>query len=432
MNPRVAILVLALSASHSPDCSGAVRELATDTRKFVTTLSRSGQFTVQGLPASKSLPGLAPPSDATYVRVDATLFCITAENIKQALLAELETTDRWQSSITVSLSPVQRDGEEIVIASVRSPDGWSYRMRVPESVNKGRLTRALVEVLLLEMAQRNAGERRVELPPWLVPGLSAHLEANAAAPLIVQPETVTNRRQKVEESVKATRETLRSAGGLTLDDLNWPTERINPIAYEASAHLFVRELLRKGGGVPFNHMLSRLRDHYNWQTAFLQAFGFKSLREVDKWWTLHLVQFAGRNSVSIWSTGELNAQLMDVLNTTVHVRRATNELPVATQVPLDRVLQEWDFARQQTVLGQKLVQLEALRLRAPTNFVGVVAGYRRQLSDYVARRQRFARPADTPMVKSLVQETLRKLGELDVRREIAVGGASGTAALKPE
>ena len=305
-------------------------------------------------------------------------------------------------------------------------------MRVPESVNKGRLTRALVEVLLLEMAQRNAGERRVELPPWLVPGLSAHLEANAAAPLIVQPETVTNRRQKVEESVKATRETLRSAGGLTLDDLNWPTERINPIAYEASAHLFVRELLRKGGGVPFNHMLSRLRDHYNWQTAFLQAFGFKSLREVDKWWTLHLVQFAGRNSVSIWSTGELNAQLMDVLNTTVHVRRATNELPVATQVPLDRVLQEWDFARQQTVLGQKLVQLEALRLRAPTNFVGVVAGYRRQLSDYVARRQRFARPADTPMVKSLVQETLRKLGELDVRREIAVGGASGTAALKPE
>ena len=96
------------------------------------------------------------------------------------------------------------------------------------------------------------------------------------------------------------------------------------------------------------------------------------------------------------------------------------------------ILQEWDFARQQTALSQKLVQLDALRLRAPTNFVGVVAGYRRQLSDYVARRQRIARSADAPMVKSLVKETLQKLGELDVRREIAVGGASGTAALKPE
>jgi len=432
MDPRSAILVLALSASYCLDGAGAVRELATDTRKFVTTLSRSGQFTVQGLPSSRSLPGLAPPSDATYVRVDATLFCISAENIKQALLSELEMTDRWQSSITVSLHPVQRDGEEIVIASVRSRDGWSYRMRVPESVDKGRLTKALVEVLLLEMAQRTAGERRLELPPWLAPGLSAHLEANAAAPLIVEPETFTNRRRKLEESVAVTRETLRSAGGLTLDDLNWPTERTAPTAYEASAHLFVRELLRKGGGVPFGNMLSRLRDHYNWQTAFLQAFGFQSLREVDKWWTLRLVQFAGRDSLSIWSTGEVNGQLMDILSTTVHVRRATNELPVATQVPLDRVLQEWDFARQQTVLGQKLMQLDALRLRAPTNFLGVVVGYRRQLSDYVARRQRIARPADAPIVKSLVKETLQKLGELDVRREIAVGGASGTAALKPE
>jgi len=315
---------------------------------------------------------------------------------------------------------------------VRSRDGWNYRMRIPEWVDKGRLTRALVEVLLLEMAQRNAVERRVELPPWLVPGLSAHLEANAAAPLIVVSETFTNRRRKVEESLNATRETLRAAGGLTLDDLNWPTERIDRVAYEASAHLFVRELLRKGGGAPFSSMLSRLRDHYNWQTAFLQAFGFQSLREVDKWWTLHLVQFAGRDSLSIWSTGELNAQLMDVLSTTVHVRRATNELPVATHVPLDRVLQEWDFARQEAVLRQKLVQLDALHLRAPTNFVGVVAGYRRQLSDYVGRRQRMARPADAPIVKSLVKETLHKLGELDVRREIAVGGASGTAALKPE
>ena len=187
MNPRVAILVFALGASYCLDCAAAVRDLATDRRKLVTTLSRSGQFTVQGLPASKSLPGLAPPSDATYVRVDATLFCITAENIKQALLSALERTDGWQSSITVSLQPVQRDGEEIVIASVRSRDGWNYRMRVPELVDKRRLTKALVEVLLLEMAQRNAGERRVELPPWLVPGLSAHLDANAAAPLIVEP-----------------------------------------------------------------------------------------------------------------------------------------------------------------------------------------------------------------------------------------------------
>jgi hypothetical protein len=423
------MLVLALGASH---CLTATSGLAADARRFVTAQSRSGQFTVQGLPGSKSLIGMAPSSEATYVRLDATLFSVTAENIKSALLSALETTDGWRSSVSVSLYPVSRDGEEIVIASVRSSDGWSYRMRVPELTDKRRVTRAIVEVLLLEMAQRNAGDRRIELPPWLAPGLAAHIEANADSPLVVEPETYTNRRRKVEESLRATRETLRASGGLTLDNLNWPSERVDPAAYEASAHVFVRELLRKESGAHFTGLLSRLREHYNWQTAFLQTFGFSSLREVDKWWTLHLVQFAGRDSLSIWSTGEVNAQLMDALNTTVHVRRATNELPVATQVPLDRVLQEWEFARQESVLRQKLVQLDALRLRAPTNLVGIVVGYQRHLSDYIARRQRIGRSANAPLVKSLVKDTLQKLGELDVRREIAVGGASGTAALKPE
>lgn len=423
------MLVLAVSASH---CFAAGRDLTIDPRRFVTAQSRSGQFTVQGLPASKSLTGLAPISEAAFVRVDTTLFTFTAENIKSGVLSALEMTDRWQSPVNVSVHPVSRDGEEIVIATVRSSDGWSYRMSVPELVDKRRLLRSIVEVVLLEIAQRNAGDRRLELPPWLVPGLSAHLEANASAPLIMEPETYTNRRRKVEESVTATREALRASGGVTLDDLNWPSERINPTSYDASAHLFVRELLRRGNGTQLSNMLSGLRNHYNWQTAFFQAFGFQSLREVDKWWTLHLVQFAGRESLSIWSTGEVNGQLMDVLNTTVQVRHATNELPVATRVPLDRVLQEWDFARQQTVLRQKLVQLDALRLRAPTNLVGVVVGYQRQLSDYIARRQRLGRPATAPLVKSLVKETLQKLGELDVRREVAVGGASGTAALKPE
>jgi hypothetical protein len=182
MRARVGMLVLAVSASH---CLGAVRGVATDARRFITAYSRSGQFTVQGLPGSKSLTGMAPSSEATYVRMDATLFSITAENIKSALLSALETADGWRLPVTVSLYPVNRDGEEIVIASVHSSDGWSYRMRVPELTDKRRLTRAVVEVLLLEMAQRNAGDRRIELPPWLAPGLAAHIEANADSALVV-------------------------------------------------------------------------------------------------------------------------------------------------------------------------------------------------------------------------------------------------------
>jgi hypothetical protein len=414
-------------------CLGAVPGTRFDQKRFITVQSRSQQFTVQGLPASRSFAGTVSGPDVTYVRLDPTMFAMAAENVKQALLSILDTADNWQSSINVSLYPVRRDGEEIVITSARSPDGWDFRLSVPELANKRHVLKAILEVLLLEIAHRNGVERRIELPPWLVPGLAAHLEATATSPLVVQPESRTSARRKLQEAVSGTRETLRASGGLTLDDLNWPTERVTPTAYEASAHLFVRELLHKDGGAAFSNMLRRLRDHYNWHTAFLQAFGFPSLREVDKWWTLHLVQFAGRESLSIWSTGEINTQLLDILSTPVQVRHSTNELPVATQIPLDRVIQEWEFQRQEAVLRQKLVQLDALRMRSPTNVVTIVAGYHQSLSDYLARREQLGvnRPPNAPIVRTLVRRTLQRLGDLDVRREIAVGGASGTAALKP-
>jgi len=426
---RLAILIAALDAVV---CLGAVPDWPQ--KRFVTAESRSRQFSIQGLPSSKPFAGALSGPDVTYVRVDPTTLCVTAENIKGALLAALNTTDNWRSPVAVSLHPVQRDGEEIVVASLRSANGWDYRLTVPEMANKRHLVEALVQVLLLEIAQRHSADRAVELPPWLAPGLAAHLEATSISPLVLQPESRTSSRRKIEEAVRGTRETLRASGGLTLDELNWPSERVNPVAYEASAHLFVRELLRKAGGRALNDMLHRLPDHYNWQTAFLQAFGFQSLREVDKWWTLHLVQFAGRESLSIWSTGEINAQLVDILNTTVHVRHATNQLPVATKLPLDRLIEEWELPRQEPVLRQKLVQLDALRLRSPTNVVAIVATYQQYLSEYLTRREqlRANRPANAPIVKTLVRKTLQKLGDLDVRREIAVSGASGTAALKPE
>lgn len=429
MSFRLAILFTAFLAG---DCLGALRDLPTDHKRFVTARSRSGQFTVQGLPSGRSTVGLFSSPAVTYVRLEPTLLVITAENIKSALLAELHMNDRWEGDIAMSLQPVRRDDEDIVIAAIRAADGWSYRLSVPEQVNKDRFFKAVIEVLLLEISHRGSVERRLELPPWLVPGLAAHVEATTSTPLIMEPESFTTRRRRTRDALRATREALRASGGLTLDDLNWARARVEPALYEASAHLFVRELLRKGGGALFSDMLSRLRDHYNWQSAFLQTFGFRTLRDADKWWTLHLVQFAGSESLSRWSISEVDAQLDSILDTAVQVRLATNELPMTATMPLDRVLQEWEFDRQQPVLRQKLVQLEALRFRAPTNLIMVVSDYQHHLATYMVRRQKIGvrKPATAPAVKTLIADTLQKLNELDVRREIAVGGAPGTAAVK--
>jgi hypothetical protein len=399
----------------------------------ITVRSRSGQFVVQGLRSTKPVLTPAPSAAVTYVRLDPTVLAVSAENIKQSLLSALHLTDRWQGRIGISLRPVRVDDEEIVVASVHYTDGWQYRMQVPEQVNKARVIKALVEVLLVEIAQRNAGERRLELPPWLVPGLTAHLTATEPTPLIVEQETQTNRKRRMDDALKPARETLRKGGGLTLDELNWPDQRTDIESYEASAHLFVHELLRKGGGVLLSDLLSRLHDHLNWQTAFLKTYGFHSLRDADKWWTLHLVLFGGRESLVTWSLGEVGAQLDGILITPAQVRLAANELPLRTDVILQQVLQEWDWNRQSPLLRQKLIHLEALRLRAASPMAELIDGYRQSLGAYVERREGLrAKSARSPVVRSLVAETVERLNDLDVRREVKTSraGTAGSASVK--
>jgi hypothetical protein len=397
----------------------------------ITVRSRSGQFVVHGLSSTRPMLNLTPTSGVTYVRLDPTVLAVSGENVKQSLLSTLDLTDRWQGRIGISLRPVKEDNEEIVIASVRYTDGWQYRMQVPEQVDKARLTKALVEVLLLEIAQRNAGERRLELPPWLVAGLTARLTSTEPTPLIVQQETLTNRKHQREDALKHTRDVLRKSGGLSLDQLNWPDQRTDIAAYEASAHLFVHELLRQGGGVLLSEMLARLRDHLNWQTPFLKTYHFRSLRDADKWWTLHLVHFGGQESLVTWSLAEVGAQLEGVLITPVQVRLTANELPISTEVMLQQILQEWDWNRQSPLLRQKLVHLHALRPRAPSPLAELIDGYRQSLAVYIERREGLrAKPARSPLVKALVTETIQRLNDLDVRRAMAVAETSraGTAA----
>lgn len=400
----------------------------------VTIQSRSGQFIIRGLPLSKLASSHSSTSEVSYVRVDPMVMAATMENIKQSLLTALEQTDQWQGRVMVSVRPTRRDNEEIVIASVREGSGWQYRMQLPEQVDKSRLVKALVEVLLLEIAQRDAGHRRVEMPPWLAMGIAAHLTAIAPAPLVAEPETflMLKAKRRADEAMKQARARLADGAGLSLDQLNWPDDTINPEVYEASAHLFVRELLRRPGGARFmSDLLAQLSEVLNWQTAFLQAYHFSSLREVDKWWTLQLIQFAGKQSPVKWSPSEARGQLDQIVQTAISVRHDANALPLTTYAPLQAILQEWDLARQTPLLQQKIIHLDALRLRAPSGLAELIVEYQKTLSDYITRRPRgtAGKTQTVPSTKQLLTETIRKLDELDARKEAIAPLPPGTPTL---
>jgi SAM-dependent methyltransferase len=105
-----------------------------------------------------------------------------------------------------------------------------------------------------------------------------------------------------------------------LQELSWPAARDftgeTGASYRASAQVFVSELLRlPEGDACFRNLLIVLPRYFNWQTAFLQAFHayFERLLDLEKWWSLQSVAFAGGDPGRTWSVAESWQKLDEAL-----------------------------------------------------------------------------------------------------------------------
>jgi len=402
-----------------------------------TTRSSSGQFIVYGPRHASPLPrGL---SNATnLVRLEPTFLAVSCERIKQALLRELDATGAWHGKVYLFLRPVKGVDDPIALSSSRFTDGWTYRVEVPDAVEAPHLVGAIVQVLLLEMANRNAGSHPTELPIWLTEGLSRELLAASELDLVVQPPQQTINRVTVSQKIRADRKTnplaaaherLRSRTPLTLQQLSWPTdEQLSDEAgevYRCSAQLFVHELLQlKNGRASLRTMVEQLPKNLNWQTTFLRAFQAHFTRQLDveKWWALQLVHFTGRDLTQTWPNEESWAKLDEIVRSPVQVRIDTNELPLRSEASLQTIIREWDYLRQNRVLRDKLNQLQMLRVRMSQDLVFLADDYRQTLETYLHKADKAglilnSRKRNRPEVQRFVLETLNQLNMLDAQRE---------------
>jgi len=405
----------------------------------VSVRSASGQFTVHATPPpanAVSAAKLAENDD--YLKLEPALTAVSCERIKRALKDFLGGDSKWRERIYLVLYPAQSVGDDATIVSERFKGSCNYRLELPNPVERTRFVRAVVMVLLLEKAGRNAREHSPEVPAWLAEGLTQHLlQANERELFLPSPRRVGNQlaitrtvvSERRRDPLETARRVLRQRPPLTLAELSWPTiEQLEGPAsetYRCSAQLFVTELLRlKDGRGCLQAMLEGLGRCYNWQTAFLRAFRSHFERQVDleKWWALQLVHFTGRDPAQAWSAEETWQKLDEVLRTPVEVRHARDRLPGRAEVSLAAVIREWDFVRQSQTLRAKLNELDFLRLRASRDFIELVDDYRRWLAGYLDKRSHpgMILPASkiaSPSAKSIVREALRQLGELESRRE---------------
>jgi len=209
------------------------------------------------------------------------------------------------------------------------------------------------------------------------------------------------------------------------------------LVYRSSAQVFLHELLGlKNGRVCLRAMLAELPNYYNWQLPFIKAFRahFQRTIDVEKWWALQVVHFSARDVLAqTWPFEESSKKLEHALHASVELHAGTNDLALTAEVPLQRVLREWDRTRETEILQLKLRGLQLLRSRVADEFVPLVDNYRQVLENYLQHQQKrsfipFKRIASD---NRLAEQTVNALDQLDALRAALRPAQKPVVAGKP-
>ena len=387
--------------------------------------SHTGQFTVQsvrrqyvkpnGQPFRASMAGgwafmvmppSAPHADEAAQKIDPGLLVASCERIKEAILRELSLPDRWRDQVDLNLNSSLAEDADPALRIVPAPMGFRYELELPASMRPRHLSRAIVSVTLLEMANRSATSEPTEIPFWLVEGMMAQVQANDST-LLLRPNLTTVSTMLLEYQKKplllllssrrliqdprfiAQLRRLGSRTPLTFQELSWPTkEQIagsDEEFYQACAHLFLYELLQMNDGrISLCRFLELLPSHLNWQISFLEAYParFDQLRDVEKWWGLALMQGAGY-SAARWSVEESVRRFQETLEIPTLVRLSSAEMPDTGKTTLQEVILRWDAANQTAMLQRAYSDLVTLRSRLAPEFLPLADRYCRVIEGFL-------------------------------------------------
>lgn len=373
-------------------------------------------------------------SGKTVLKLDLDVLTLSADRIHQAVARELKLPGSGQRRIHLLLHKANEEQQEIGVASVFYTDGWQYRVTVPDRIEPIQLVRGMVHVVLLEFANRRAGSKSAEIPLWLTEGLVMHLMNSVGPGLTVDSVSAgtmfrTTKSVQGAETLKGAREILLSERPLSFADLCRPTmlqlseEELK--LFQSSAQLFYTELIRLSGGRRnLITMLQSLPECWNWELAFLHAYGghFAGLLDVEKWWSVVVTAFTGRDPAQTWTAGMSLEKLDEILLAQAQVRLATNTLPVRAEATLQQVIGDWEWSAQKPVVQRTIRQLTFLRHNAPKEIVPLLDDYIGLLLEYLERRSTVGSGGGRHLyvaapVRILQRETIRKLDLLMVQKE---------------
>lgn len=391
--------------------------------------SRSGQFIVHGIDVGRPPAGgeLKPVGDNAIIQLRPELLAVTCERVRQFVNLRLGANDQAGSRVHLYLRRRHAVEDRLNIVPQIIREGWIYHLELPEEVEWKRLVRALVEVVLLEQANRqNVTDICAQPPLWLSEGVTELLLNEFGRDLVPESQTTLNRSARRPDPLAPVRATLAGRNPLGFSELGLPeADQLDDPAqlafFRASATLLVAELLEDpSGAAALRRFVQELPRSLNWQTAFLRASEgrFATLLEVEKWWAVSAAGVLSRDPSLLWPRDRVLSELELILAETAEVRGDTNGPAARRTLPLAEIVRTWEFEAQREVLQRKANQLRLLSAHTPRDLLPLVIECHRAVDEYLtaragAGRDSQARTDIAPSGRVLARTTARKLEELD-------------------
>ena len=422
------------------------------------TRSASGQFVVSA--SAEVSPLFRRPDfsgNTNILALQAPWLVVSAERFRTVLWRELGISPNasWRGKIFITLHPARTLDEEVVIAPRPFVQVWDCALELPDLLDRNRYARAMSAVVLLELANRGTPvtARPAELPAWLVDGLAREVaESDEVQAILSAPtksvngiaETRLDRKQRGLDPLAVTRHALQQSSALSFDQMSWPTDTQmddrDGGVYFASAQLFLHELLDlKNGPAKMRTFISQLVNYQNWQSAFFSAFreNFRTPLEVEKWWSLRVIDFIARDPGPRWTVAVSRQNLDAVLTVPVGVRYASNSLPQRADISLQRTVQSFSGEQRTVILQNKLRDLELTQLRLAAPLAPLADGYRRALAEFLGYRTGQNGVLVAPrrvshfQSRGSLKKLLQTLDALDARRQTVEAGLDKRALPVP-
>lgn len=397
-----------------------------------TFSSQSGQFLVHGRSAPRANPVSMNTNSLPLLQLEPPLLAVTADRIKRAFLQALGANDAYRDKIHFIILDLASPQHPISLVSRIFADGFQYQAGLPGQLETSRLVRTVVQSLLLDYANRG-GRRVAELPPWLIEGMTLHVQSDVAPSLVMNRDPLTTERFGYDR-LGATRQFLQTNSPMSIQELSFTrlpeASALDRARFENSAHLLVHELLRlQGGRALLGRFIQALPRSLNWQTAFFEVFRghFQTPLDFEKWWALSWVNFRHHQERELWPL-PLSLQKIDsLLLTPLEWRQDTNAIPAAREATLQEVLSQLEPAAQRAILAHKSQLLAFASLSLDPDAALLASAYREMLDSYLQKRflgegQPGLKSDPIQRQQALVKSALNSLDQLDrVRSDLKSG-----------